>query len=299
MIVILYAHYLLFSKFRHRKVKAQARKFVQNQGWDLSRELSDTTVQNLHKFILSRGEGAIRKTRNEVIRQIIGENTDHICDWNIVNTKTAFKNPQEKDKIIKMKVESQGKLKQEFLKMKKKSYCIPFYSCCNKLPQIYWLKKSIIFSSHFYNVCYWSIVDWHCCVISVVQQCVSHRCTHIPPSWGSPHPSRSPQRAELSSPASFSMLQVSSGGQKPNAGPEDCPPPGGSRGPIPGLHQLLKATPFLGSWTCSSAFKVSSWHPSPHWNPLPSSHFLPLTLTLLIPSSKDSWMTIGQPDNPG
>ena len=126
MIVILYAHYLLFSKFRHRKVKAQARKFVQNQGWDLSRELSDTTVQNLHKFILSRGEGAIRKTRNEVIRQIIGEHTEHICDWNVINTKTAFKNPQEKDKIIKMKVKSQGKLKQKFLKMKKKMLLYSF-----------------------------------------------------------------------------------------------------------------------------------------------------------------------------
>ena len=126
MIVILHAHYLLFSKFRHRKVKAQVRKFVQNQGWDLSPELSDTTVQNLHNFILSRGEGEIRKTRNEVITQIIGENTDHICDWNVVNKKTAFKNPQEKDKIIKMKVKSQGKLKQKFLKMKKKKLLYSF-----------------------------------------------------------------------------------------------------------------------------------------------------------------------------
>ena len=38
-------------------------------------------------YLIEGGGSNKKNTRNEVIRQMIGENTDHICDWNVPSEK--------------------------------------------------------------------------------------------------------------------------------------------------------------------------------------------------------------------
>ena len=58
----------------------------------------------------------------------------------------------------------------------------------NKLPQTYWLKKAYFFFSFLkFLFYYWSIVDWHYCVMSAVQHVIQPQIYIYPSLLRLPH----------------------------------------------------------------------------------------------------------------